>query len=234
MSHASSVNTVETLPENFEQYTHGALFKGINPQDCAKMLGCLNAQQRRYSKGEYILHRGDKVRWLGLVMEGLVTMERSDVMGNLSILGNVAPGGVFAEAFACNGAPSEVDVVAVVDTTVAHIDFERILSTCPTACTYHSKLVRNLFNAMGQRNLALTRKIADVTPRTIRGRLMSYLSDQATRHADEKGVFHIPYSRQQLADYLCVDRSALSTELNNMRREGLIDFEKNAFWFVRK
>ena len=232
MAQDSSVKTIETLPENFEQYTRGALFHGIAPQDCAKVLGCLNGQVRRYSKGEYVVRRGDKVRSLGFVMEGLVTMERTDALGNRSILGNVAAGGVFAEVFAASGAPSEVDVVATVSTTVAHIDFERILNTCPTTCSYHAKLIRNLFAAMGQRNLALTRKIADVTPRTIRGRLISYLSDQATRHADERGVFHIPYSRQQLADYLCVDRSALSTELTRMKKDGIIDFEKNDFWFV--
>ena len=233
MPRASSVHPSDTLSNLAERYTQGPLFAGIAPQDCAKMLGCLDAQVRGYEKGEFIVHRGDKVRSLGFVMDGLVTMERCDALGNRSIFGSVSAGGVFAEAFAASGEPSEVDAVAATDCTVAHIDLARILLTCPTACSYHSRLVRNLFGAMAQRNLSLTRKIADVTPKTIRGRLMSYLSDQAERHADERGVFHVPYSRQQLADYLCVDRSALSTELTRMKKEGVIGYEKNDFWFVR-
>lgn len=232
MSQQSSVHPSDTLPDPLEQYARGPLFHGIAPADCAKMLRCLDAQVRHYGKGELIVRRGDKVRSLGFVMEGLVTMERTDALGARSILGSVSAGGVFAEAFAVSGQPCEVDAVATVDTTVAHIDLARILLTCPTACGYHSRLVRNLFAAMAQRNLALTRKIADVTPRTIRGRLMSYLSDQAAQHADERGVFHVPYTRQQLADYLCVDRSALSSELTRMKNEGIVGYEKNDFWFV--
>ena len=179
------------------------------------------------------MRRGDKVRSLGFVIEGLVTMERTDAMGVRSILGSVSAGSVFAEAFAASGQPCEVDAVASVDTTVAHIDLAHILLTRPTACRYHSRVVRNLFAAMAQRNLALTRKITDVTPSTIRGRPMSYLSDQAEQHADEQDVFHVPYTPQQLADYLCVDRSALSSELTRMKSAGIIDYRKNDFWFVR-
>ena len=211
----------------------GPLFEGIAPADRARMLTCLDAQVRHYRRGEAALRRGDRVRSLGLVLDGRLTMERTDVLGNRSILGSVAAGDVFAEAFAATGSPAGVDVVAATDCCVAHVDLARVLRTCSNACAFHEQLVRNLFAAMGRRNMALTRKIADITPRTIRGRLTSYLSDQA-RDTDASGVFRIPYSRQQLADYLCVDRSALSTELSRMRAEGLVDFDKNAFWFPRR
>ena len=225
MAQCSRMAISDTLPDRGEQYKRGALFRGIAPQDCEKVLGCLGAQERMYSKGEYIVRRGDNVRCIGFVMDGRIITE---------ILGSVGAGDVFAEAFAATGMAVDVDVVAAVDSTVTLIDFERILCTCPTACSYHSRLVRNLFSALAQRNLALSRKIADVTPRTIRGRLMSYLSTQKARHGDEQGVFTVPYSRQQLADYLCVDRSALSSELNRMKKDGLIDFDHDNFWFVGK
>lgn len=221
-------DTTSTTPA-----TPTALFEGIAPESRTRMLSCLDAQVRRYQKGEAVLRRGDRVRSLALVLDGRLTMERTDVLGNRSILGSVAAGDVFAEAFAATGSPAEVDVVAATDCSVAHIDLDRVLRTCANACAFHERLVRNLFAAMGRRNMALTRKIADVTPRTIRGRLTSYLSDQA-RNADQSGVFHIPYTRQQLADYLCVDRSALSTELSRMRAEGLVDFDRNDFWFPRR
>ncbi len=232
MAQSGSIGISDSLPDHVEQYKRGALFRGISPQECEKVLGCLGAQTRRYAKGEIIVHRGDKVRCLGFVMEGQVITERTDALGNRSILGSVGAGDVFAEAFAATGTESDIDAVAAIDSTVALIDFERVLKTCPTTCAHHARLIRNLFGALAQRNLALSRKIADVTPRTIRGRLMSYLSTQRERHGDERGAFSVPYSRQQLADYLCVDRSALSTELTRMKNEGIIDFEKNVFWFV--
>lgn len=234
MAQCSRMAISDTLPDRGEQYKRGALFRGIAPQDCEKVLGCLGAQERSYGKGEYIVRRGDNVRCIGFVMDGRIITERTDALGNRSILGSAGAGDVFAEAFAATGMAVDVDVVAAVDSTVTLIDFERILCACPTACSYHSRLVRNLFSALAQRNLALSRKIADVTPRTIRGRLMSYLSTQKARHGDEQGVFTVPYSRQQLADYLCVDRSALSSELNRMKKDGLIDFDHDNFWFVGK
>ena len=210
----------------------GPLFAGITPQECAAMFGCLDAQMRPFAKEERIVRQGDRVRFVGLVLAGRLSMERTDALGNRSILGTAGPGDIFAEAYAATGAPSDVDVAGIAPGVVALIDLERILGTCSNACAFHTRLVRNLFSAVAARNIALTRKIADISPRTIRERLLSFLSEQA-RRADEQGVFRIPYTRQQLADYLCVDRSALSHELSKMRAEGIVGFEKDAFWFAK-
>lgn len=195
------------------------------------MLGCLDAQMRPFVKDERVVRQGDRVRFVGLVLAGRLSMERTDALGNRSILGTAGPGDIFAEAYAATGSPSDVDVAGIAPGAVALIYLERILGTCSNACAFHTRLVRNLFSAVAARNIALTRKIADISPRTIRERLLSFLSEQA-RHSDEQGVFRIPYTRQQLADYLCVDRSALSHELSKMRAEGIVDFEKDAFWFA--
>lgn len=210
------------------RYMAGRLFAGVAPDELGTMLGCLDVRERSFDRGEFVVHRGDAVRFVGYVLAGQLTLERGDVLGNRSILGTLRSGDTFAEAYAAAGKPSGVDVVAAAPCEVALIDIDRILGTCSNACAFHARLVRNLFAAMAQRNVALTRKIADITPRTIRGRLTSYLAEQA-RTADEQGIFRIPYTRQQLADYLCVDRSALSTELSKMRAEGLIDVDGASF-----
>lgn len=214
-----------------ERYLKSRLFAGIAPAELDAMLACLGVRTRTFDKGELVIRRGDAVRFVGLVLEGRLTLERTDAFGNRSIMGVARPGDTFAEAYAAAGMPCGVDVVVDAPCEAAFIDLDRILSVCSNSCSFHARLVRNLFASMAQRNVALTRKIADVSPRTIRARLMSYLSEQA-RSTDEQGVFRISYTRQQLADYLCVDRSALSAELSRMRAEGLIDFKKDAFRFV--
>lgn len=221
-----------------ERYLRSPLFRGISAPDCARMLACLGAREREVAKGETVLRRGDAVRFMGLVMDGRLIMERTDELGGRSILGAASAGDLFAESYAASGQPCGVDVVAATDCTLARFDVERVLCVCSNSCAFHTRLVRNLFAAVAERNIALTRKIADVSPRTIRGRLTSFLSEQAASagvagKTGEQASFTVPYSRQQLASYLCVDRSALSTELSKMRADGVVGFERDRFWFER-
>lgn len=205
-----------------------ALFQRITPREIQEMLGCLGAHGRRYPKGAYILHGGDVTRSLGVVLSGSANIERDDLWGNKTILGHVSPGQIFAEAYACiPGEPMMVDVVADEATEVLFLDVGRVLQVCPSACRYHTRLIRNLLSVTAQKNLELSRRIQYTAPRTIRDRLLSYLSDEAARQ-DSRSVV-IPFNRQQLADYLNVDRSALSAELGKMRREGLMAVRKNYF-----
>ena len=198
-----------------------ALFRGCSPRETADMLQCLRAERRVYEKDRVICHAGDTVEALGLVLSGGVNIESVDVWGSRSILGHVGPGQVFAETYAClPGEPLMVDAVA------------RLQRTCPSACAHHAALIRNLLAVTSQKNLALSRRIFHTSPKTIRGRLLSYLSAQALR--ENSRSFAIPFDRQQLADYLGVDRSALSAELGRMRAEGLIRFRKNEFELLRE
>ncbi len=204
------------------------LFRGSTPEEVASMLACLGAVQRAYQKGAVIYCAGDTVQSMGLILSGSVHIESGDVWGNRSILDQAGPGQVFAETYAClPDEPLMVSVTAAADTQVLFLQTSRVLQTCTSACAHHARLIRNLLAISAQKNLILSRRIFHTSPKTIRGRLLSYLSFQSLRQGSRS--FTIPFNRQQLADYLSVDRSALSNELGNMQREGLIAFHKNSF-----
>ena len=204
------------------------LFRGSTPEEVASMLACLGAVQRAYQKGAVIYCAGDTVQSMGLILSGSVHIESGDFWGNRSILDQAGPGQVFAETYAClPDEPLMVSVTAAADTQVLFLQTSRVLQTCTSACAHHARLIRNLLAISAQKNLILSRRIFHTSPKTIRGRLLSYLSFQSLRQGSRS--FTIPFNRQQLADYLSVDRSALSNELGNMQREGLIAFHKNSF-----
>ena len=161
-------------------------------------------------------------------MEGSVNIIKDDVWGNRKIIENISQGQIFAETYACTpGEALMVDVVAAEPSEALFLEVERVLRTCPNTCSHHSRLVRNLLALSAQKNLNLSRKIFHTSPKTIRGRLLSYLSEQAVRSGGRS--FTIPFDRQQLADYLNVERSALSGELGRMQREGLLRTRRNQF-----
>lgn len=209
-----------------------ALFRGASPQEAEAMLNCLGAAERGYTKGEQIYHSGDYVSDLGMVLSGSVLIQTDDLWGNTTVLDRIGPGQIFAETYACvPGEPLMVDVVAAEGTQVLFLNVERVLRVCSHTCAHHSKLIRNLLLLSAQKNLNLSRKIFYTSSKTIRGRLLSYLSYQARRNGTPS--FTIPFNRQQLADYLNVERSALSNELSKMQRDGLLVVEKNHFTLTR-
>ena len=209
-----------------------ALFRGASPQEAEAMLNCLGAAERGYTKGEQIYRSGDYVTDLGMVLSGSVLIQTDDLWGNTTVLDRIGPGQIFAETYACvPGEPLMVDVVAAEGTQVLFLNVERVLRVCSHTCAHHSKLIRNLLLLSAQKNLNLSRKIFYTSSKTIRGRLLSYLSYQARRNGTPS--FTIPFNRQQLADYLNVERSALSNELSKMQRDRLLVVEKNHFTLTR-
>ena len=211
-----------------EFLTKTALFQGTTPQEAEQMLSCLGAQRRAFEEGAYIYHAGETIRALGVVLSGSVSIENDDFWGNKSILDRVEAGEVFAETYACvPGEPLMVSVVAAEPSEILFLEVERVLHTCPDACQYHTRRSETLLRSSAWTNLKLSRRIFHTSAKTIRGRLLSFLSYRAARSRAE--WFTIPFNRQQLADYLGVDRSALSNELSKMQREGLLQVEKNRF-----
>ena len=201
------------------------LFRGASPEELRILLSDLNAQFHHVSRGDIVLSAGSRTGRLWLVLSGGITIENHDAWGNRSILGHAAPGEVFAETYAClPQQPLLVSAVAAGDTQLLSLDLSgRALERCP-----HSDiLLGNLLTLMAEKNLALSRRIFYTSSKTIRGRLLSYLSDQAMLQGSRD--FTIPFDRQQLADYLGVDRSALSNELSKLRREGVLIAQKNHF-----
>ena len=204
------------------------LFAGVSPEETSTMLNCLSAVQQSFAKGQTILHAGDPVAALGLVLEGRVLVVKDDFWGSRNIMASIGPGQCFAETFACvPGALLGVTVAAETACTVLFLDVQRILSLCPQSCGHHALLVRNLLAIIAQKNLAFNEKLTHVGQRSTRAKLLSYLSAESQRCGSRE--FDIPFTRQQLADYLFVERSGLSQELCRMRDEGLLEFRRNHF-----
>lgn len=215
-------------PEALDVLAASPLFAGCAREHTLAMTGCLRPRQATFRKGSYILRTGDAVSALGLVVSGSIIIRSEDYWGNGNILTSGGPGSLFAEAFACMPqTKSTVDVLANEKTQVLFLNVDRILSTCPSACVHHTRLIRNLTSVLAQRNYALTQKMDHITKRTTREKVLSYLSAQSKRAGSTR--FDIPFDRQQLADYLSVDRSALSSCLGALKRDGIIDFQKNHF-----
>lgn len=203
------------------------LFQGC-PEEAIKALARqLLFRWARYQKGSVIFREGTAVSDLALVRSGSVQIEYNDFWGNRSILGVVEPGGVFAEAYACiPGEPMLVDAVAGEACEILFVSLDRLLDS-GLVCESQNQVVRNLLKISARKNLQLSWRSLHTAPKTIRGRLMSYFSQQTA--AQGSTSIRLPFDRQQLADYLNVDRSALSKELGKMKREGLLDYHKNVF-----
>ena len=204
------------------------LFRGTTESEAEAMLNCLQAYTKPYDKGATIYHVGEQIQNLGLVLSGSVNIENDDIWGNKSILSHVQAGQIFAETYACiPGEPLMVNVMAAEKTEILFLNTGRLLTTCSSTCEHHNRLIRNLLQISSQKNLELSRRIFHTSSKSIRGRLLSYLSEQALQ-SGSRG-FTIPFNRQQLADYLGVERSAMSNELSKMRADGLLDYQKNNF-----
>ena len=208
--------------------TRTSLFSGSSPEEISAMLGCLDAHERRYAQGARIHRMGDVIKTVGLVLEGSVRIENVDVWGNVSVVGVRKPGGMFGEAYAAvPDEPLLVDVVAAEDCAVMFLNLSKVLSTCSHACVNHARASRNMTTIIARQSLALSRRVFHVAPKTIRGKVLAYLSDEAERAGSRE--FDIPFDRQQLADYLGVDRSALSAELSRMQKAGILTTRRKHF-----
>ncbi|MDD6342156.1 MAG: Crp/Fnr family transcriptional regulator, partial [Eubacteriales bacterium] len=189
------------------------LFDRIGDESLKEMLGCLNAKERSYKKGDAVFAEGDKAKYLGIVLEGNVQLVRVDYYGNRSILANIEPPQLFGEAFACAGMKSlPVDAVAAADTKILLLDAQRIARPCGNACPCHGQTILNLLHIVAKKNLVLHQKIEITSKRSTREKLMTYLLLQAKNAKSH--TFTVPYDRQELADYLEVDRSGLSAEIS--------------------
>ena len=204
------------------------LFQGIREHEIEAMLTCFSAEERTYGKDAYIYRAGDVTGRLGVVMEGAVNIIKDDVWGNRKIIENIGGGQIFGETYAClKGEPLMVDVQASERSRILFMDVNRILTTCSSSCDFHNRLIRSLMYVLAGKNLMLTKKMDIITPKSLRERVMVYLSQESVKQGGR--TVTVPFNRQQMADYLSVDRSALSAELSRMQRDGVISYEKNRF-----
>lgn len=204
------------------------MFSGVGDDEISSMLSCLGARLYEFKKGDYVLRQGENIGNIMVLVSGNLHIQNDDYWGNRSILGHIGVGDMFGEAYvAPESGPMLNDVVAIEDSTVIFFDVKRIITTCPSACGFHALVVQNLFFAISEKNRKLVQKLGHMSKRSTREKLISYLSQESKRH--NSSSFSIPFNRQQLADFLSVDRSAMSNELCKMRDEGLLEFQKNQF-----
>ena len=212
----------------FEVLLTCPLFAGIRREELTSMLDCLGGKTVEISKGAPVFLEGDPAQFVGVVLSGAIQILRDDYYGNRSVMTAVEPGELFGEAFSCAGIKTlPVSAIALKNSTVLLLDCKHVLTVCPKACQFHNQLVNNLLRVMARKNLALSQKIQVMSHKTTKEKLMTYLLDQAKRKQSPE--FVIPYDRQALADYLGVERSAMSAEISKLKKAGIIDSKGS--WF---
>ena len=221
------------MKKYFEVLRECPMFIGITETDIESMLRCLSATQKRYDKNSFIYSEGDAAENIGIVLSGAVHVLREDFWGKRNILTRAEAGGLFGEAFACAGVDKLlVSVIAAEDAEILFVNCKRVMISCSSACAFHATLIKNLILILAQRNVLLTQKLGHITQPTTREKLLSYLSEQARLAGT--GFFDIPFNREELADYLSVERSAMSAELSKMRKDGLVRYRKNHFELLKQ
>ena len=204
------------------------LFQGIAPQDRLAMLHCTGYHIAGYPKGTPISLEQERIAHIGIVLEGAVDMVKEDIWGNQTILARIGKDDLFGETFACGSdSLSVVSFEASKDAKILFMPFCKAMHTCSNGCEFHQKLVDNMVRIIADKNRELLRKIEVISQKTLRDKILSYLSIQAQQQNSR--YFEIPLGRIELAEYLCADRTALARELGKMKDEGLIDYDKNIF-----
>ena len=204
------------------------LFRGIKEDEIAELLHCLVPREGKFQKDEVIFRAGSPVNEIGLVESGSVNIVVNLYWGNSIIFGHVGKGEVFAENFAAiPGKELVCDVVACAETEVLFLNMQKLLTTCERACAFHNRLIQNMLRISAQKNLNMSSRMMHTASRSLRERLLSYFSEQALEHGSPH--FTIPFNRQQLAEYLGVNRSAMSNELSKMQEDGFLTYRRNEF-----
>ncbi|WMJ85976.1 Crp/Fnr family transcriptional regulator [Anaerocolumna sp. MB42-C2] len=208
-----------------------SLFQGIEEAGIKDILGCLGSNVKSYKKNETIITAGSKITSLGIVLSGGVQVLREDILGNRMLVTSLGEGDIFGETFACAGIEEcPVSVIAMETSRVLMLPINRIVTPCTKACSFHSSLLTNLLSLLARKNLYLNNKMELLSKRTIREKLMAYLSGEAKKN--HSNSFEISLNRNEMADYLCIDRSAMSREISRMQEDRLIKYHKNYFTII--
>lgn len=202
------------------------LFRGLNEPELKSALDELGATTRRFTAGSVLLSVGERPKWLGILLSGRAEIGQEDFWGNRNLMAVLEPGELFAESFACTGTPAGVSVTAREECEVLILNVSRLLSSGQRT------IIANLVAALAGKNLRFHAKLTHMGQRTTREKLRSYLSAEARRQGSAE--FDIPFDRQELADYLAVERSALSAELGRMRREGVLETRRSHFHLLQQ
>ena len=219
---------MEKLEQYYNQIKNSPVFLGMSDDELKGLLECFGARIRKFEKEEMIIRQGDVISNIYLILDGEVNIEKDSYWGRRIIISRLNKNDNLALSFVgSKDVESSVDAITVKDTTVLVLRYEKCTSMCQNACTRHKVLINNLFRILSKENIELIQKIENVSQKTIRDKLLTYLSNEAQRQ--HSNSFDIHFNRQDLADYLNVDRSAMSFELSKLQKEGLIEYNKNHF-----
>ena len=208
------------------------VFAGLSEADACRVLDCALTKRQIYPSGSYIMHEGDRADYAGIILSGEVSIVFNDFWGNRALVGKLQAGEIFGDAYYYSPDKTiHINVLASADTDVLIIDYEKFISPCANNCECHNKVIRNLLGMFANKLTTMMRKMTFVSKRTLREKIMTYLSTEARLVGSN--TITITLSRQELADYLHIDRSALSRELGNMQTDGLIDYYKNSFKLIK-
>jgi CRP-like cAMP-binding protein len=207
------------------------LFSNIKEADIPALLKCLGSRKQSYPKEDFIFLAGQSAPAVGILLSGKAQVIKENMLGDSMIIGTLIPGDMFGETYACMGKEAiPVSVVALEPCEALLLDVGRIVHTCQTACPFHQQLIANLLQIMARKNDMLNRKMSFITHKTIRSRLEAYFYDQMEQCGSYE--FTLPFNRNELADYLCMDRSAMCRELSHMKEEGILDYSGNHFHWL--
>lgn len=219
------------MEEYFALLSASDLFYGLTSEELGSMLHCLGTKIVDTPKGEPVFLEGDPAGFVGIVLEGSIQVVQEDYFGSRSVIHHSDPGDVFAEAFSFTGLDTmPVSAYAVKNSRCMLLACRRMMTVCSNACSFHNRLVKNLLTLVSQKNLMLNEKIRFMSQRTTREKLLAYLSDQAKKTGNAE--FTIPYDRQALADYLAVERSAMSAEISKLKKDGILEVKGSHFKLI--
>lgn len=216
------------MEKYFNQIKNSPVFYSMNKEELINLLDCFKAKIKTYSKGDLIIRQGENITKLYIILEGNVNIEKDTYLADRMIISKLEQGDNIALSYiASNSKEANIDAVAMNDVKVLVLNYEKCTSMCQNACTKHKILINNLFNIISNENINLIEKIENISQKTIKDKILTYLSNEARKNKSNK--FSIIFNRQELADYLNTDRSALCFELSKLKKAGLINYEKNKF-----
>lgn len=216
------------MQKYYHKIKNSPLFYGMTDSELSKILNCLGAYVKKYEQGGMIIRQGDVISKIYLILEGEVNIEKETYWGRRIIIQKMYANSSIGLALVASKSPeANINALCVDDALVLILNYEKCSQMCQNACNHHGVLIRNLFKIISKENIELIEKIENISQKTIRDKLLTYLSNESLK--SKSNSFEIQFNRQELADYLNIDRSAMSFELSKLKSEGLIDFERNKF-----
>jgi len=219
---------IQELQPYYPMLCESHLFSDIRREDMDQLLYCLKGRKKNFSDKEFILHAEDEHDEFGVVLEGTIQLITEDMFGNRSITAKLKEGEIFGQIAASGQAAfSPTSVVSDGPSAIMFLSFPLLVAPCTRACAFHSRIIENMMNVLAKRNLLMNQKVSILSQRTMREKLLAYLHIQSREQASDD--FTIPFNRDELADFLCVNRSALSREITKMVEDGLIETHRKRF-----